>query len=109
MSLHTHTTTQHPHIKELAVKLQKEVDLILTNVDEKKLYAEFRDEEMIDLKSGGEENIVRSTLDERIQQRITLRPKASDFSITAKSSAHVVKNVKKASSLVTLLFKKFEY
>lgn len=91
---------KNTHIKDLSKKLQEEVDLILTNVDEKTLFAEFREDQMIDLKGDGTQEVVRTSLDERIFLDLSHRHKRSHKPLTVKN------NVKSLpGSLYNIFFK----
>lgn len=64
-------------------KLQEEIDHILANVDEKTLFAEFRQEEIFDIQKGDRQAIIHHTLDERILSRNSSynRPNSTTFKI----------------------------
>ncbi len=95
--------------KELAKKLQSEIDGILTNVaDDKKLYAEFREHEIFDIQNGDAHEIVRHTLDERIMLgRTSSRAAAMDR--IERTSTSAVNKITAAGRLFHYLFKPLEY
>jgi hypothetical protein len=66
-----HQTKKAIHLSELSAKLQKEVDAILMNVDERTLFAEFKQEEIYDLKEGKQDAVFL----ERFDERVTIAPR----------------------------------
>jgi hypothetical protein len=106
MSSTQHSHKKHTNVHDLAKRLQFEVDLILANVDEKSLFAEFREEEIIDLREGDQREIPRNTLDERIINNISRRHQAVSRSITPKV---VKKNIKSFTGIFYYLFKPLQY
>jgi hypothetical protein len=58
--------SKHKDMHDLSKKLQSEIDVLLQNVDEKILYAEFRENEIFDIQNGDKHETIQHTLDERI-------------------------------------------
>ncbi len=75
MSFVTHPHSPHHKLEEIARKLQHEVDSIINKVDEKALFAEFRDEEIMDIREGADRKEIMSTLS--LEERIILRNQTS--------------------------------
>jgi hypothetical protein len=96
-------TYKHPH--EIAARLQREVDLILLNVNDKVLYAEFRDDEIIDIQDGITHQRMRETIDERIQFNMKRRPQHEP--LMQKSVRHTQTAHKGLMKFIYWLFKPF--
>jgi hypothetical protein len=102
-------STKPLHLKEICECLQKEVDSILTQVNEQAFFAEFRDEEILDLKAGENNDISCQVFDERI---IVSPRKHSRYNSHAHGSYHKSRPKKVKGNLVTtirFLFTTFEY
>jgi hypothetical protein len=104
----SHHKPKHNHMHEIARKLQAEVDVILSNVDEKMLFAEFKQEEIFDIQNGDKQQVVRHTLDERITMR---RSSAghSTSSVLERRAAEARNKVTKLRRLSNYLFKPLDY
>ncbi len=99
----TAITNKHP--KEIAARLQLEIDLILNKVDDLKMYAEFREEEMIDIQDGSNHQVFREVLDERIHYNMNRR--AQQKPLIEKTVYQSVHQTKKAKKFLDYLFKPF--
>ncbi len=98
----THHHSKHKDHKELSLKLQFEVDSILTNVNEKGLFSEFRDREIIDIHDISDKPIISELIDQRIHHIDSRRHQPSRV---LKQTEHVSKKV---NTMVNYLFKPFE-
>jgi hypothetical protein len=107
---HEHHKRQPAHIRHISERLQNEVDSILSKVDEKTLFAEFREDEVFTIQKGdSQENIVRTVLDERIFMART-NPKYSPRHRFDHGVKHVhKKKVGPISRFFNYLFKPIEY
>jgi hypothetical protein len=95
------------HIKDLCAKLQREVDSLLETVHEQALFAEFREEEIVDLRDGAANDFVRHTLDERVVISPLAKPRLERK--IAAMNAPVGKVKKKARSILGYIFTPFAY
>lgn len=93
--------------KEISRKLQSEVDFILTNVDEKTLFAEFRQEEIFDIYNGDRTEVIRHTLDERI----SFGPKRRETAIVKidRTTAQAARKIGALGRIMNYLFKPLHY
>ena len=99
----THT---QPH--ELAKKLQSEIDHLLTNVDEKMLFSEFRENEIFDIHNGDKQEVVRYTLDDRIM-RNRKNTRTATFDRLERTTTMAVEKITGIQRLVHYLFKPLQY
>jgi hypothetical protein len=99
---------KHKNPHELAKKLQSEVEVILSNVDEKMLYAEFRENEIFDLRNGDKEEVVRHTLDERIMLS-RKSPSARTYERIERTTTSAAQKISGARKLFYYLFKPLQY
>jgi hypothetical protein len=100
-------TTKHVDHKELSKRLQSEVELILTNVDDKMLFAEFREDEMFTIQNGDRDEVVYQTLDERILVRNPKRESAIER--IDRRTTKTAKKVTRVGRLFRYLFKPLQY
>ncbi|MBX4198305.1 hypothetical protein KW782_03155 [Candidatus Parcubacteria bacterium] len=89
--------------KDMAYSLQKEVDLILSQVNEGDIYAEFREHEIIEIEDGVQHRIVETALDERINMKLGQHNPTYKVKITERPPSRVTK----IQRLVYLFFKPF--
>lgn len=107
---HSHHKRQAPHIKEISIKLQKEVDEILQSVDEKTLFAEFREDEVFTIQKGDQEQVVHHTLDDRIlMNRHYTHYRESAFTRFDRTTTETAKKIGRFARLANYLFKPLEY
>lgn len=108
-----HASLSKKSMHELSKRLQYEVDSILVNVDEKILYAEFLDDETIDLQESERQEIFQytsvrpifntmETRKTRLPSYQQHRPRKSYRSYRSKIKSGMV-------SFFYHLFKRFEY
>ena len=98
-------TTTHKHPHEIAARLQREIDMILTNVDDSRMFAEFREEEIMDIQDGSNHQIFREVIDERIQFNMNRRESHKPLiEKTVHTSIRQTNNVKR---LLDYLFRPF--
>jgi L-ascorbate metabolism protein UlaG (beta-lactamase superfamily) len=103
----SHSGHAHKNIHEISKKLQSEVDVILANVDEKMLYAEFRENEIFDIQNGDKQEVVRHTLEERIM----IRPHQRSVTMERieRTTNGAAAKIGRARRLFHYLFKPLEY
>jgi hypothetical protein len=94
---------KHPH--EIAARLQREVDFILHNVDDKTMYAEFREEEIIDIQDGITQQVMKESLDERILFNMNRRGQHPPLVHTGVRKSKTLYD--KVMNMFQLLFKPF--
>lgn len=106
---HHSKNAYHPHprpeLKSISKRLQGEVDVILEHIDEKSLFAEFRQEEIFDIQNGDKKEFIRHTLDERISSSAFI-PRPTKLEMARRVST---KGMGKISRLIYYLFKPLEY
>ncbi len=101
----------HTFSKELASRLQFEVDSILQNIDDEALYSEFKSAEIIDARNDQGDEMVYQTIDDRIEARLANRKgdmrqqKLVEWQKKLPSRSKVYQNAHKTFSF---LFKRFE-
>ncbi len=83
-------------------KLQLEIDAMLSRVDDSKMYAEFREEELIEITDGVHHDIARESLDQRILINMNARKNRTPHARLQKSLG---KTHEKASLFLKHLFK----
>lgn len=111
---HTHSThnphqkSQQPHIRAISEKLQREVDLILESVDEKTLFAEFREDEVFTIQKGDEEQVIHHTLDDRILMNRQY-PKETTFMRIDRTTTQTAQKLGRWARMVNYLFKPLQY
>ena len=98
----------HSPIHHLSKRLQNEIDGILSDVDEKKLYAEFRENEIFDIQCGDKQQVVRHTLDERIMLACKSSRSVSLQRIES-TTMSAAQKITGASKLFYNLFKPLQY
>jgi hypothetical protein len=109
---HAHEkTAKHVHPHELAKKLQEEVNFIMSNVDEKTMFAEFRKEEVFDIQNGDKHETVTHTLDDRILLNRPIHPtKLERIETTTKFVAKTAsKKIGTFTRLIHYLFKPLQF
>ena len=107
---HPHHKRQAPHIKEISQKLQREVDLILESVDEKTLFAEFREDEVFTIQKGDQEQVIHHTLDDRILlNRHYPYMKETAFNRFDRTTTQTAQKIGRAARLFNYLFKPLHY
>ena len=91
MSTKSHHFHLQPHLKDISIKLQSEVDSILVSVDETTIHAEFKEIDLIDIENGVEQDVQKESLDARIQHNIKRRAQRRNiFKTSAHTPAHHV-------------------
>ncbi|MES2436728.1 MAG: hypothetical protein V4519_01850 [Patescibacteria group bacterium] len=108
MTTHVYHAKHKDH-KELAAKLQLEVDSILTTVKNKGEYSEFREREVIDIHDISDKPLMTELIDHRIHEIATRHQRPSKV---LKQTEHVLKHTEKVGKnihkVVNYLFKPFE-
>jgi hypothetical protein len=104
---HSHKKPVHTDLRELSQRLQSEIDGILTNIDERTLFAEFRDTEIFDIQNGDKKEVVRYTLDERILMNRT--PRKTTFERIEQTTNNAAQKISSMRRMVNYLFKPIEY
>jgi hypothetical protein len=108
MHNHEHKSKHKDH-KELAQKLQSEVDVILAKISDKMLFAEFREDEVFTIQNGEkQEEVVRNTLDERILIRRTPQ-RESAFVMIDRQTTQAAEKISAFGRLFQYLFKPLHY
>jgi hypothetical protein len=106
MHSHNHNSKHIDH-KDLAKRLQNEVEQILTNVDNKMLYAEFREDEVFTIQKGESQEVIHNTLDERIfMQR---QPRETTLHMIDRHTTKAARKVNAWARLMHYLFKPLHY
>jgi hypothetical protein len=101
-------TQKHIDHKELAQRLQTEVDVILSKVNDHTLFAEFREDEVFTIQNGDkQEAVVHNTLDERIMYRRV--PKETTIAMIDRHTANAAKKVTGLGRFVQYLFRPLHY
>ncbi len=108
--------SQKPHTfnnktAELTARLQKEVDNILSNLNDAHLYSEFKDDELVDVTGDIYEQRMREALEERINHNISRRShRAHLLHKTVNSTVNKTYRArKKVHGFFDFLFKPFAF
>ncbi len=105
--MHKHTHSKHVDNKELSKRLQSEVEVILTNINDKTLFAEFREDEVFTIQRGESQEVIHNTLDERIFMR--RQPKESTIAMLDRHTTKAAERVTGLARLTQYLFKPLHY
>ncbi|MDQ3076471.1 MAG: hypothetical protein M3Q63_00230 [bacterium] len=97
----THHNKTHPHIRDIASRLQGEINTILHKVDHKTIYSEFHDHELVDIEEGVEHDVAKESLDQRIRHNMTKRTHLQATTSASNSDSKVKK-------VLDFFFKPFE-
>ncbi|MCC2630286.1 MAG: hypothetical protein K0S38_95 [Candidatus Paceibacter sp.] len=93
----------------LSKKLQSEIDHILSHVDERTLFAEFRENEIFDIQNGDKKEVVRYTLDERIIMNRQSPRTASMAARLERTTTNAAEKITGMRRMVNYLFKPLQY
>lgn len=96
---------------DIAIRLQQEVDQILENVDERALFAEFKEDEIVTIQAGERTESVQHILEERISLSLSDRTAKPRFYKTHRFDprGRPEKKVARIVRLVKYLFKPLHY
>lgn len=110
--MHSQHHIHSPHIKELSHRLQHEVDTILKFTNDKAIHAEFRETEIVEIENGVHHDIVRESIDARIDVNMGRNnkqtPVAENKTHTHPIHVHPAHKIeKKTKRVLDIFFKPF--
>jgi hypothetical protein len=92
--------------EEMAQSLQNEIDSILSKSTEREIYAEFREQDIVEIEDGIEHYVTETALDERINYKLQNHKGITE---EVRIIERADKTIGKVTRFVQLLFKPFEW